>query len=163
MPTPQHEGTAMTSIESVMTRDPVTCFVNTPLPEVAALMLAHDCGQIPVVDAEGKPLGVVTDRDIVVRVVANGGNPATATAADAMTSPARTVAIDTDLDECLHMMEGAQIRRVPVVDARGRLAGIVATADLALAGKRKAIAEVMEEVSAPAPRRPESGASMHRH
>lgn len=154
----------MTSIESVMTRNPVTCYVNTPLPEVAALMLSHDCGQIPVVDAQGKPLGVVTDRDIVVRVVANGGNPAVATAADAMTSPARTVGLDTDLDDCLHTMEQAQIRRVPVVDERGRLVGIVATADVALAGERKAIAEVMEEVSAPSPKLTGSGGTaMHRH
>ena len=154
----------MTSIESVMTRDPVTCFANTPLPEVAALMLSHDCGQIPVVDAQGKPLGVVTDRDIVVRVVAQGGNPAVSTAADAMTSPAKTVTLDTDLKDCLHTMERAQIRRVPVVDDRGRLVGIVATADVALAGERKAIAEVMEEVSAPAPKQSGAGgAAMHRH
>ena len=154
----------MATIESVMTRDPVTCSVNTPLPEVAALMLSHDCGQIPVVDAQGKPLGVVTDRDIVVRVVANGGNPATATAADAMTSPARTVSLDTKLSECLHAMEQAQIRRVPVVDAQGRIVGIVATADVALSGGRKAIAEVMEEVSAPTPKLAGAGgSSMHRH
>src|SRR5688500_928459 len=154
----------MTSIESVMTRDPVTCFANTPLPEVAALMLSHDCGQIPVIDAEGKVLGVVTDRDIVVRVVANGGNPAAATAADAMTSPARTVGLDTDLSDCLQTMEQAQIRRVPVVDDGGHLVGIVATADVGLGSSRKAIAEVMQEVSAPAPRLADSGGTvMQRH
>jgi CBS domain-containing protein len=153
----------MASIETVMTRDPVSCYANTPLPEVAGLMLSHDCGQIPVVDAEGKPVGVVTDRDIVIRVVAHGGNPAVVTAADAMTAPAKTVTTDTDLSDCLHMMEEAQIRRVPVVDAQGRLVGIVATADVALAGKRRAIAEVMEEVSMPAPRQSKPGASMHPH
>ncbi|MBF6025378.1 CBS domain-containing protein [Lysobacter niastensis] len=143
-----------------MTRDPVSCHVDTPLPEVAAMMLSNDCGQIPVVDAEGRPLGVITDRDIVVRVIANGGNPATGTAADAMTSPAKTVSTKTTLTDCVHMMEEAQIRRVPVVDDRGHLIGIVATADVALSGKRRAIADVMEEVSAPAAHRAETRAPM---
>lgn len=141
----------MATVEMLMTREPVSCFANTPLSDVAAMMLRHDCGQIPVVDAEGKPLGVVTDRDIVTRLVATGRNPVQEAASVAMTSPARTVTADTSLKDCLAMMEEAQIRRVPVVDAQGRLQGMLAMADVALTGKQKISAELLKEVSAPAP------------
>ena len=138
----------MATVNAFMTPNPASCYVTTPLREVAQLMTAHDCGEIPVTDAQGQPLGVVTDRDIAVRVVAMGrdGN---STAGDAMTSPAHTVGLDADLRDCVELMEREQIRRVPVVDAEGRLAGIVALADLARAGKTRATAEVVREISAP--------------
>lgn len=138
----------MASVSTVMTSSPATCNVNTLVRDVARMMLEHDCGQIPVIDAQGRPLGVVTDRDIAVRVVARGGD-GTATAGDAMTSPIKTVRTDSDLKDCVCLMEEAQVRRVPVVDESGKLAGIVALADIALAGKSRATAEVVKEVSAP--------------
>jgi CBS domain-containing protein len=110
-------------------------------------MIDNDCGQIPVVDAGGKPLGVVTDRDIAVRLVAAG--KAAATAADAMSSPCRFVAADSNVQDAIRMMESAKIRRVPVVDADGRLSGIVSIADIALAGKQEATAQVVKQVSEP--------------
>jgi CBS domain-containing protein len=94
------------------------------------------------------PLGVVTDRDIALRVVAVGGD-GLSTAGDIMSSPVKTVQADSDLKDCVCLMEDAQVRRVPVVDAAGRIAGIVALADIALAGKDKATAEVVKEVSVP--------------
>ncbi|WP_208456918.1 CBS domain-containing protein [Lysobacter solisilvae (ex Woo and Kim 2020)] len=137
------------NVMSVMTPDPACCTATTPLREVARMMLDHDCGQIPVVDAAQRPIGVVTDRDIAVRIVATGRNGNEATAADAMTMPVRTVTTETSLADCVCLMEADQIRRVPVVDAGGKLAGIVSIADLALAGKREATAEVVKEVSEP--------------
>ena len=138
----------MASVSTVMTSSPATCNVNTLVRDVARMMLEHDCGQIPVIDAQGRPLGVVTDRDIAIRVVARGGD-GTATAGDAMTSPIKTVRTDSDLKDCVCLMEEAQVRRVPVVDESGKLAGIVALADIALAGKSRATAEVVKEVSEP--------------
>jgi CBS domain-containing protein len=142
----------MPDITTVMTANPATCRAETPLRDVARLMIDHDCGQIPVVDAANKLVGVVTDRDITVRIVANGRDTGTATAQDAMSSPAKSVASDTSVDDCTTLMEAEKIRRVPVVDATGKLTGIVSIADLALAGKKDATAEVVKEVSEPGQR-----------
>lgn len=138
----------MTSISAVMTPNPAACRINTPVRDVARMMLENDCGQIPVLDDQNRPMGVVTDRDIAIRLVAKSGN-GPATAGDIMTSPIKTVRVDSDLKACICLMEEAKVRRVPVVDASGKLAGIVALADIALAGKSKATAEVVQEVSAP--------------
>lgn len=142
----------MADVSSVMTADPACCTADTPLRDVARMMVEHDCGQIPVVDAERRPVGVVTDRDIAVRVVAAGKDPAQATAADAMTSPCSSVTSDTSLHDTTCLMEAQKVRRVPVVDGDGRLAGIVSIADLALAGKDQATAQVVKQVSEPGSR-----------
>lgn len=138
----------MPTVSSVMTSNPASCKVDTPVRDIARLMLENDCGQIPVLDEQGMPLGVVTDRDIAIRVVARGGD-GSSTAIDAMTTPIKTVLVDSDLQECLRLMEEAQVRRIPVVDASGKLAGIVAVADIALAGRDKATADVVKQVSSP--------------
>jgi CBS domain-containing protein len=139
----------MASVNAVMTPNPASCEANTTVREVARLMRDNDCGEIPVVDAQGKPIGVVTDRDICLRVVAHGGDGST-TAADAMSAPVRTVQADSSLRDCVTLMENARIRRVPVVDGDGKLTGIVALADIVLAGRNKETAKVIKEVSAPA-------------
>ena len=138
----------MTRISEVMTPDPATCRVETPVQDVARMMIDNDCGQIPVLDDQGMPVGVITDRDIAVRIVARGGD-GMVKASDAMSSPTRTVRTDSDLKEAVSLMEQAQVRRVPVVDPSGRLAGIVSLADIALAGKKKDTAEIVREVSEP--------------
>jgi CBS domain-containing protein len=97
-----------------------------------------------------KPIGVVTDRDITCRAVAQGRNPLGMTARDVMSSPALTVRADSDDESVYRVMEDKQVRRVLVVDQTGRLCGIVAQADLALRGPREAAAEVVSEVSRPA-------------
>lgn len=139
----------MADITSVMTAGPASCTADTGLQQVAQLMIDNDCGLIPVVDAGGKPVGTVTDRDITVRIVAAGKDAASATAADAMSTPVRTVDTATSLYDATCLMEAEKIRRVVVVDADGRLAGVAAIADLALAGKDQATAQVVKEVSAP--------------
>ena len=139
----------MTSVTSVMTANPACCNADTPLRDVARMMIDYDCGQIPVVDDKGAPLGVVTDRDIATRIVAAGRDTFVATARDAMSTPVQTVREDSSLKDAVCLMEASKIRRVPVVDASGKLTGIVSIADIALAGKESATAEVIKEVSEP--------------
>jgi CBS domain-containing protein len=139
----------MANVTSVMTANPACCTADTPLRDVARLMIENDCGQIPVVDGQGAPVGVVTDRDITVRIVAEGRDTMNATAGDAMSSPVETVRADSSLQDAVALMERAKVRRVPVVDAQGKLAGIVSQADVALSGKPKDTAEMVKEVSEP--------------
>lgn len=136
-------------LDTVMTANPATCRADTPLRQVATMMLENDCGMIPVVDGAGAPMGVVTDRDIAVRAVAAGRDPAQCKAGDYMTTPVRSVPMDTSLADVCAAMESAQVRRMPVVDADGRLCGVVAQADIALSGNPKHTAEVVREVSKP--------------
>ena len=136
-------------VKSVMTANPACCTADTPLRDVARMMVDNDCGQIPVVDAANAPIGVVTDRDIAVRIVAEGRDPASCCASDCMTSPVTTIGADSSLAECCERMETSQVRRVPVVAADGSLCGIVSLADVALSGRDQKIAEVVKHVSEP--------------
>lgn len=144
-----HKENPMADITSVMTANPCCCRENTPLKEVAQMMVDNDCGMIPVVDADNKPIGTVTDRDIATRIVACGKDAAASCACDAMTSPVKTVTDATSLYDATCVMEAEKIRRVIVVDGEGKLAGVAALADLALAGKDEATAQVVKEVSEP--------------
>lgn len=137
------------NVQSVMTAHPACCQAATPLQEVARLMIDHDCGQIPVVDDAGTPVGVVTDRDIAIRVVAEGRDSTQCCARDAMSPSVKTVRQDSSLKDAVCLMESAKVRRVPVVDAAGRLCGMFSLADLALAGKDEATAQLVREVSEP--------------
>jgi CBS domain-containing protein len=130
----------------LMTADPQCCTAETPLNEVAKLMVECDCGEIPVVEGS-KLIGVITDRDIVCRVVAKGQNPSAMTAKDAMTQPVISVTEDCSLEEVLAKMEEHQVRRLPVVDGSGCVCGIVSQADVALAGKDSDVGEMVREVS----------------
>ena len=137
-------------VRSVMTPNPACCTADTPLRDVARMMVENDCGQIPVVNAANAPIGVVTDRDIAVRIVAEGRDPSSACASDCMTTPVTTVGADTSMADCCDTMEREQVRRLPVVDADGSLCGIVSLADVALSSASKQVAEVVKQVSDPA-------------
>ena len=113
------------------------------------MMKERDCGQIPVVDGNRKPVGVITDRDIVVRALAEGDFSSSATVSKYMTSPATTITTQCGMDECAGLMEKNQIRRVVVVDDQGCVAGIVAQADIALACADGRTGEVVKQVSRP--------------
>lgn len=136
-------------VRSVMTPDPATCQVTSPLREVARLMLENDCGLVPVIDEQGRAVGTVTDRDIALRVVAEGRDPAQCTAQDCMTSPVASVNIESSLTEATELMESEQIRRVLVIDQDGRLCGVIAQADVALSGRDRKTAELVKHVSEP--------------
>jgi CBS domain-containing protein len=131
----------------VMTPDPARCTPSTTLDQVAKMMVANDCGEIPIVDASDQPVGVVTDRDIVCRVVAAGKNPMAYTAETCMTQPVVTVQENAPLEEVVATMEKHQIRRVPVVDEDGCCAGIISQADVAWTGREHDVAELVREVS----------------
>jgi CBS domain-containing protein len=119
-------------VEEVMTKNPTCCGPDTPLRDVARLMVDCDCGEIPVLDSRsGRPIGVITDRDIVCRTIAEGRNPLELAARDCMTSRVVTVTSDKSIDECCELMERHQIRRILVVDAAGPCCGIVSQADIA--------------------------------
>jgi CBS domain-containing protein len=131
----------------VMTPDPACCTPQTTLDQVAKMMVLNDCGEIPVVDASDHVIGVVTDRDIVCRVVAEGMNPMGHVAENYMSQPVVTVTADTPIEDVVTTMEKHQIRRVPVVDERGCCAGIISQADIAWAGPEHEVAELVREVS----------------
>jgi CBS domain-containing protein len=131
----------------VMTPEPACCTPDTTLDQVAKLMVQNNCGEIPVVDHSDHPIGVVTDRDIVCRIVAEGKNPIGHTAKDAMSQPVVTVRSSAALDDVVATMEKHQIRRVPVVDDRGCCAGIIAQADVARMAQEHDVAELVREVS----------------
>jgi len=137
------------NIKEIMTESPACCTPDTSLQEVAKMMVDNDCGCIPVVDDEGSkmPIGMITDRDITCRVVANGQNPLDLTAQDAMTTTVVSVTRDTSLEDCCNLMEESQIRRVVVVDETGACCGIIAQADIANNAGDKKTAEVVQEVS----------------
>lgn len=139
-------------VTSVMTPNPASCSPETSLREVARLMLQNDCGEIPVVDPTQRLLGVITDRDIVIRVVAEGRDTNSVRVSEVMTTPVTSVTTDAGLAHVIEVMETRQIRRVPVIDQDGKLVGIVAQADIALTGKDKKTGSVVEEVSRPGSR-----------
>lgn len=136
-------------VRSVMTSDPACCTRNSTLQHVAGMMIDNDCGEIPVVDdhESRRPVGVITDRDITIRAVAKGVDPAQSSVDTYMTSPCVTVRPDETLSRCCDVMEQHQIRRVLVVDEHGRLCGIVSLADVARHAARDATADVVKEVS----------------
>ena len=138
-------------VREVMTTDPACCTPDTNLRDVAQLMKEHDCGLIPIAESDQtkKPIGTITDRDIAIRIVAEGKNPLELTARDCMTTPCITVQDEDSLEDCIKVMQENQIRRNVVVDRNGRCVGIVAQADIARKLNAKTTAEVVEQISEP--------------
>ncbi len=136
-------------VREIMSAKAACCSLTTPLVEVAEMMVEQDCGEIPVCDDQGKPVGVVTDRDIVCRLVAKGREPTESTAQDCMSSPVVTVTPDTAIEDCARLMEQYQVRRLPVVAEDGTCCAIIAQADLAIKGPRDTSIEVVSKVSEP--------------
>jgi CBS domain-containing protein len=134
-----------TSIKEVMTRDVRACEPNATVAEAAKVMAQEDVGPVPIVEG-GRLVGIVTDRDIVVRVVAEGRDPNATAVTEIASTELVTVSPDDDLDEALNLLAERQVRRLPVVEG-DRLVGIVAQADIARLGKDKKTGEVVEEIS----------------
>jgi len=133
--------------QDVMTAGPACCRPTTTLDMVAKMMVLNDCGEIPVIDVNDQIVGVLTDRDIVCRVVAESKNPVVYTAENCMSQPVVVVEADDTLDEVIATMERHQIRRVPVVDQNGRCLGIIAQADVAWTEPPPEVGELVREVS----------------
>ena len=134
-----------TSIKEVMTSQVKTCEPDATVMEVAKVMAQEDVGPVPIVE-EGRLTGIVTDRDIVVRVVAEGRDPSSTTVGEIASRDLVTVSPDDDLDSALEQLAQNQVRRIPVVDG-DRLVGIVAQADIARLGSDAKTGEVVEEIS----------------
>ena len=131
----------------VMTRNPRTVTPDTPVREAAQLMRSEDTGALPVVEGgnSSRPIGLITDRDLAIRVVAEGNIDARVR--DAMTQNAHTARETDDLDTVLQLMAREQVRRVPIVDARGDLVGIIAQADVVLQAPEKRAEQTVEAIS----------------
>ena len=130
----------MQEVRKIMTKNPSCCTSDSTLQEVAHMMEMYDCGCIPVVEDHQtkRPIGTITDRDIAIRTFSANKNPLEMKASDIMTTDIATVTPETDVAQCLKVMEEKQIRRVLVVDKDRRCVGIVAQADLAEHGTNAA-------------------------
>lgn len=133
-------------IREVMTPDPSTVEPSTTIVEAARLMREEDVGPMPIVD-NGQCTGIVTDRDIAIRVVAEGKDPGSTTVGEIASRELITIDPEQTLDEAARLMAQHQIRRLPVCEEDGKLVGIVAQADLALEGSDRTTGEVVEEIS----------------
>ena len=130
----------------IMTRNVKTAAAGSSLGDVAAIMRDGDMGAVPVVDG-GKLVGIVTDRDIVIRGVAEGAGPETPIS-NVMTRDLFSVKPDNFVFEAIRLMGDKQVRRLPVIDSNGELKGIIAMADVALETEdEREIAETLEEIS----------------
>jgi CBS domain-containing protein len=136
-----------------MTASVVTVSRDTPLADAARLMRDSDVGPLPVAD-EGRLVGVLTDRDITIRAVADGRDPFS-TRVDEVMTPKVVCCLDTDdVEHAAEMMQSAQLRRLLVVSEDGRLAGIVSLGDLAVRNGNDSLSgETLQHVSEPPPGR----------
>jgi CBS domain-containing protein len=132
-------------VRDAMTPGPETIQANRPAAEAAKLMKAADAGMIPVMN-NGNLLGTVTDRDIVVRLVAEGKDPQSTPVGEIASTDVVTIEPDRALDEALELMAKHRVRRLPVVED-GRLVGVLAQADVAREGDEKDVGHAVEEIS----------------
>jgi CBS domain-containing protein len=135
----------MAQIRDVMTTNPTTVERSTTALEAAKVMAGEDVGPLPVTDG-GRLVGIVTDRDIVTRVLAEERDPQSTTVGDICSSDLVTVTPEDDLDQALRKMASAQVRRLPVVEG-DRIIGIVAQADVARQAPEQQTGEIVEEIS----------------
>jgi CBS domain-containing protein len=134
------------SIRDTMTPNPRAIETSTPVAEAARLMSSDDVGALPIVEGD-RLVGMLTDRDITLRVVAEGKDPQATTAGDVASREIVSVDPQQNLDEALRLMAQHQVRRLPVVEEDGRLVGIVAQADVAATGQDAKVGQVVEEIS----------------
>jgi CBS domain-containing protein len=142
----------MPKCSEVMTPDPVCCEQNDPVRNAAKTMKQQDVGSVPVVESQSSKrlIGILTDRDVVIKVIAADRDVDSAVVRDAMTSNPISCRLDDDVDKALKAMAERQVRRMPVVDESGRLRGIIAQADIATRISRdKQTGELVEAISEP--------------
>jgi len=135
-------------VRDAMTASPKTCDPDTPVAEAARLMATEDIGSLPVVQGD-RLVGIVTDRDVAVRVVAEGKDPTSLPVGGVASREVITVAPGERLEDALRLMAHHQIRRMPVVEDDHRLVGILAQADVALAADERTTGAVVEQISEP--------------
>ena len=136
-------------IRDIMTDPCIFAEEDTPIERIAFLMKEHNIGSVPICDKNGLVKGIITDRDIVTRQVAEGRDPKCLTASDVMTTQVETVEPSWDVSEASRIMASRQIRRLPVVEDN-RVVGLVALGDMAATPTydmeiAKALSEISEE------------------
>ena len=134
----------------IMTKNPEYCLPTDSVMKAAQLMKSEDVGPIPIVDGkDGKKLaGIVTDRDLAVNVVAEGLDPKTTQVGEVMSKGLVTCKENDDVQTALKLMQENQVRRIPVVDDRDHLRGIIAQADVATKlGSARATGKTVEQIS----------------
>jgi CBS domain-containing protein len=145
-----HEKETEMKCSEVMTKDPACCLTTDTAFDAAQLMKSEDVGPIPIVnDKQSRKLeGIVTDRDLALKVVAEGLDPKTTKIEEVMTTGVNTCGPDDDLNDAVQLMEENHVRRIPIVDENDRLVGIIAQADIATrVEKPNKTAEVVEAIS----------------
>ena len=116
-------------VQEVMAKDPKTCRANDTLIAAARILWDHDCGCVPVVDDQGKPVGIVTDRDACMAAYTRGRRLDEIAVHGAMAKTLFTCRADDGLAQAITLMQQKQVRRLPVVDERGRLCGVLSVTD----------------------------------
>ena len=134
------------SIRDVMTSNPCSIDAEKSVAYAAKMMKEEDVGLAPIVEGD-KLVGMLTDRDIAIRVVAEGRNPDQTKVREVASNQVVTIDPQQDLDEALRIMAKHQVRRLPVVEEDGRLVGVVAQADIAREGDDNRTGELVEEIS----------------
>jgi CBS domain-containing protein len=138
-------------IQDIMSAEPSTVTPDTPITEAARLMKDHNVGMLPVVESQDSPrlIGVVTDRDITIRHVAEG-HLRDCPVREAMTDNVLTCTADDNVEQAMSLMANEQVRRIPIVDERGYLVGVVSQADIVLeAGDDQKAEQTIERISRP--------------
>jgi CBS domain-containing protein len=136
-----------TKIAEVMTQRPRAVTAQTPVREAARLMEEEDVGSLPVVDEGEHLIGILTDRDVAVRVVGRGLDSDTTAVGDVASRDVAALTPDHELDDALRLMAQEQVRRVPIVVREHVLVGMLAQADIAHAEKGKMVGEVVGAIS----------------
>jgi CBS domain-containing protein len=134
------------SIRDIMTPNPRSVDTQATVVEAARVMRDENVGIVPITEGD-RLVGTVTDRDIAVRVVAEGRNPESTTVGEIASRELVTIDPQQDLDEALRLMARHQVRRLPVVEEDGKLVGIVAQGDIALHASDEQTGDVVEEIS----------------
>jgi CBS domain-containing protein len=134
------------SIRDLMTENPCSVDADKSVAYAAKMMRDEDVGLAPVVEGD-KLIGTLTDRDIAIRVVAEGKDSDQTTVREVASTNVVTIDPQQDLDEALRLMAKHQVRRLPVVEEDGRLVGVVAQADVAREGDDKQTGQVVQEIS----------------
>ena len=134
-------------VRDIMTSEGLaSASLDTTLEEIASMMKEHDVGAIPIVDEDEKLAGIITDRDIVVRAIADGQEPSSCTAEDILSEQLQTIGQDADIEEAADLMARHKIRRLPVVED-GVIVGMLSLGDISVKAEDEQAAEVLEDIS----------------
>lgn len=141
-------------VHAWMSRNVATVHPSDPIEHAARLMADHDVGALPVTQGNGRLIGMITDRDVVVRLLARGRDPLRCRIEDAMTEDVHPVRMEDDVEAALDVMARHRVRRVPVVDDRDRIVGMLSQADVARHARNRGmrpgqVTETISEISEP--------------